>query len=282
MKKTILFALLFLGSITCTAEILTKEAFAEKYASVVMELHPGINAEVVGELEVSVRAPHDVEVISYLDNAYANYQSTPEDIDNILKTYAEVPSLTKELGGQQFGAESIFPIIKDKIFIEQTEKLFEGSGKKGLVYEKLNDALYVLYVFDTPKAIRFMTEDDLVDGGVDKSELRALAKSNLKKAIPNIHLEGNPSELSMLLADGTYEASFILFDVLWTKEQFPVKGEIVVYIPSRDVVFITGSEDKTNLAKIRSIVYNPDNKWSHIVAAVGFIRVDEGWEVFYP
>lgn len=86
----------------------------------------------------------------------------------------------------------------------------------------------------------------------------------------------------MLVADGTYEASLILFDGIWTKEQFPVKGDIVIYVPSRDLVLITGSEDKANLAKVHDIVYDQDTQWSHIVAETGFIRVGNNWQEFQP
>jgi len=51
----------------------------------------------------------------------------------------------------------------------------------------------------------------------------------------------------MFTAGGNYEASIILLDSLWTKENLPVKGDFVIAIPSRDVLMITGSNDKAGI-----------------------------------
>ena len=284
MKNIILLTMVFLSSFSTafSGDILGKRAFTEKYVSVVNNLHPGAETEIVNDLEVKITFPDKKELTSFLDNAYADYKNAPQEIDSVLSSYAESITLSKNLENQKLEKEYIFPVIKDRKYIEQVEEMMKTSDKKGLVYEKLNDVLYVLYAFDTPKAIRFMTESDLADVGVKKQELRDLAKANLKKSIPNLQLRGDPRALSMLVADGMYEASFILFDKIWTKEQFPVQGDIVVYIPSRDLVLITGSNDKDSLAKVHEIVYNPKNQWSHIVAEVGFVRIDGSWRVYKP
>ena len=55
----------------------------------------------------------------------------------------------------------------------------------------------------------------------------------------------------MLFAGGTYESSLILFESIWNKENFPVKGDIVIAIPNRDVVLVTGTENKSGLNHIQ-------------------------------
>ena len=282
MKKILVLFILGWMTVVSAETYLDEGAFTKRYVAVVMELHPEATATIVNELEVKIKLPDDRELIAYLNNAYADYKNDPGDIDNVLATYAQTVSLPTELDSSELGKERIFPVIKDKLYIQQVEEMFADSDKGGLVYEKLNDVLYVLYAFDTPKSIRFMTEDDLSEVGLKKSELRELSKSNLRNAIPNLGLEGNPASLAMLVADGMYEASFILFDGIWTKEQFPVKGDIVVYIPARDLVLITGSEDEAGLAKVHEIVYGVENQWSHVVADVGFVRVNNTWQTFQP
>jgi len=104
-----------------------------------------------------------------------------------------------------------------------------------------------------------------------------ISKANLKLAMPEIKIEGDVSYISMLVADGNYEASLLLFDGIWNKKQFPVKGDIVVYVPSRETVLIAGSEDKEALNQIHGIVYDKDTKWPHAVADVGFVRKQNKW-----
>jgi uncharacterized protein YtpQ (UPF0354 family) len=285
MKNIGLITILLFGLVTAVnaGDFLSKEDFANKYASVVESMHPEAKAEVVNELEVGITLPDGRELTSFLDNAYTDYKNNPKDIDNVLTAYAEALNLSTDFENVKFSKDQIVPVIKDRLYLEQAEELLNKSEKKTkLVYEKLNNTLYVFYAFDTPTSIRYMTEDDLRDIGIKESELRDLSKSNLKKSIPDLELEGDPAALSMLVADGTYEASFILFDEIWTKEQFPVKGNIVVYIPTRDVVLITGSEDDANLAKVRDLIYNKGSQWSHFITEVGFVRVDDRWQEYRP
>ncbi|KZN52773.1 hypothetical protein N474_22650 [Pseudoalteromonas luteoviolacea CPMOR-2] len=283
MKSLIVVIILALSysSVASTEQYLNRQEFAKRYVETIAKIHPTATAKVVGDLEVKIKLPNNDELTSFLDNAYAEYKNSPEDIDGVLTTYAESIIFPDTLGKIKPNKSQIFPVIKDKHYVVQAEKMLENSGNKGLVYEKLNDILYVLYAFDTPKAIRFMTGSDLTDLALEKSELRSLSKTNLKSAHTNVRLEGDPASLSVLVADGTYEASFILFDDIWTKEQFPVMGNIVVYIPTRDLVFVTGSEDKENLAKVQEIFFNQGSNWSHGISEVGFVRVNNSWQEFH-
>lgn len=282
MKKSIFNAMLLSSMIfSVHAEtILSKHVFSSKFASLIKQAHPEANVEIVKALEIKITFPENEESTSFLNNAYADYKNNPGQLDEILSAYAQSVTTPKELADAQLSKAQIFPVVKDRAYIQQMEEMFKNSDKKGLIYEKLNDVLYILYAFDTPTSIRFMTEDDLTDVGVEKNQLKTLAKENLKRTIPQIGLQGDPASISMLVADGTYEASFILFDDMWNKEQFPVKGNIVVYIPTRDLVLITGSEDEEHLALVHDILYNQGNEWSHIVSEVGFVRRENAWHVF--
>ena len=125
-----------------------------------------------------------------------------------------------------------------------------------------------------------MPKEDIANLGVEPTELRELSLSNLMNTVESLQIKGDPSTISMLVADGIYEASFLIYDALWSKENFPVKGDIVVYVPSRDIVIITGSEDVESLETVREIVHNPDNHWPHPVSNIGFIRKADKWVKF--
>ena len=86
----------------------------------------------------------------------------------------------------------------------------------------------------------------------------------------------------MLVADGNYEASFFLVDGLWSKKTFPVKGDIVVHIPARDTVLITGSEDAQGLETVAGILSQNLDKWDHPITNVGFIRKNDTWNIYKP
>ncbi len=282
-KLIILVAALFFGAtIAMASDLISKSEFTDKYVQTVVRIHPDAQASIASELEVKIVMPGGKELTSFLDNAYTDYSNQPDNLEGILATYIGLLPAAVESDTADYGKEHIFPVIKDRLYIEQTGKLLEKDGKNKLVYEQLNDILYIVYAFDTPTAIRFLSEEDLGKLGIERNGLRELAMSNLKDALPEIQLKGDPSSLSMIIADGNYESSLLLADKLWTKDQFPVKGDIVVYVPTRDVVLITGSEDATNLSKAYDIVNNPEQEWSHMITSEGFVRVNGKWQVFKP
>jgi uncharacterized protein YtpQ (UPF0354 family) len=284
MKNIFLAILLCIFSFNVSAgKVISKKGFTERYVLISKAKVDGLKADIKGSLEIEFTTKDGEKITTFLDNAYKDYLSAPGDLTHVLDTYSASLAETNETIKKSLGIENIFPVIKDHEYIRQITELMKRKKEEGkfpFFYEQLNEVLYILYAFDTPTSIRYMPKEDIAKLGVKVSELKEISKANLKKTIPTVKIQGDPSSVSMIVADGTYEASFLLFDDLWTKERFPVKGEIVVYVPSRDTVLITGSEDIEGLEKVRSIVRNPENKWSHIVAEVGFIRLDNKWEVF--
>lgn len=284
MKILNLILLMFTCSqIVFAGEVISEREFTIRYIESVQGKFPGVQSKITADLEVEFTSSGGKEMQSYLRNAYSNYKASPNDLKNILDEYSDAYSELEVSDNLSYGKDRIFPVLKDYEYIRQVGDLFKKQGKGDeipFVYEKLNDVLYVLYAFDTETSIKFLTHDDIDRFELDITDLRKISKENLKSYLPNIQVQGDPSFVSMLVADGTYEASFLLFEDLWTKEQFPVKGDIVIYVPSRDLVLITGSEDTEGLAKVRDIVYDPSKEWPYIVAEVGFIRSGNKWKVF--
>ncbi|MDH5181698.1 MAG: DUF1444 family protein [Gammaproteobacteria bacterium] len=288
MKLRLFTLLLFVVCLPgYAAELMSKHEFARQYIKYATEKYPGIKMKLVDEGEIAVTLPDKKEITAYLDNAYTDYRNAPENLSSILENYVGTILLSNNLADEKFTKQNIFPVIKDELYIRQIQQITKERAKKGkagagFVYEKLNEVLYVVYAFDTPKAIRFIHGDDLKEVGVKRSELRDIALHNLKTTFPKLKLEGDPAHVSALVADGTYEASFLLLDDIWTKEQFPVKGELVVYVPTRDFVMITGSKDKEGLRRVLEIMNNPENQWSHAITDTGFVRRKGKWVVFHP
>ena len=279
--KYIVLVLLILQSLCAYAsDLLSPDAFTAHYVKVIEAQYPDIKVTIKEPLAISIVYPDGGTMNSFLDNAYIEYQQDPDNIDTLTVTYASGLDQTRELESAEFTLAEVMPVIKDISYIEQVgEMLKEADADNGLVYEPLNEELFVVYVFDTPTSIRFMTQSDLVELGVEQSSLREAALTNLQNVLQHVQLEGDPASLSMLVADGMYEASMLLFDGIWSKQQFPVKGDIVVYVPARDVVLITGSKDIVSLATIQEILFDKQG-FAHPISNSGFVFKSGKWEHF--
>jgi uncharacterized protein YtpQ (UPF0354 family) len=284
MKKLIVLAFAYLFSASVfSAEILSEKEFTQRFVKAITSKIEGVKTEIKGNLEVEMIYKEGGNSIAYLDNAYKSYRASPGELDGVIENYSNTFAQSHSDVKADMTKEQIFPVIKDYEYIRQTRELMKRKDKNGsfpFYHEKINEVLYVLYAIDTPSSIKYMPKEDIAKLGVKEDELKKLSMENLMKAIPSVQIKGDPSKVAMIVADGTYEASFLLYDALWTKDNFPVKGDIVVYVPSRDAVFVTGTDDAEGLNVVRSIVYDPANQWPHIVSEVGFVRKGNEWVVF--
>ena len=103
------------------------------------------------------------------------------------------------------------------------------------------------------KTCAIVTPKDLEEAKIERKDLRTIACENLKRLLPKIERHGDRGSY-IITAGGNYEASLLVLDSIWTGGQMDVKGDIVVAIPTRDLLLVTGSEDREGIAKVKQMV----------------------------
>ena len=112
--------------------------------------------------------------------------------------------------------------------------------------------------------ISYLKKDDLKSLNLEFDQLKNLAIDNLNSIIENIERNGN-EEIFMLVAGGNYESSLILLDI-WNHDNFPVNGELIVAIPARDLLFVTGSNSISDINDLKKRVKEINETGDHIVS----------------
>lgn len=190
--------------------------------------------------------------VFYLDNVYANYQTHPDSMEIILKNYFDS---ALEIGQMDstLSVSRIVPVIKPQAYLNSLGEMKNENGEAPkMVYEVYNEDLIILYGENFEKGIRYVSNDMLKRSGIPKDSLRDIGMRNLKKIIPALQVRTDSAGSCSIEAGGIFESSMILSKKLWTGNQFPVKGDIVVAIPSRSLLFVSGSQEKAGLEKIRT------------------------------
>jgi len=82
----------------------------------------------------------------------------------------------------------------------------------------------------------------------------------------------------MLTMGGNYESSLILLDI-WKKDNFPVDGDIVIGVPARDLIFVTGSNDKENIQRIKDKVKEVNDMGDHVVSNKLFVLTENKFKI---
>ena len=247
-----LLSLLLILSCDSGHSVMTKEEFAKAYMDTLSKTYPAFRFGLNTDLSITAQKD-SLEFKHFTDNIYLAYQAEPDSIQSIFRRYlASTADLFKEKKG--INTTDLIPVIKPGNYLEEVNALTANTDKPApLVSEKYNDELLIAYVQDSENSMQYLTDEDFKKLAIPKDSLRAIAIRNLDKVLSNAQIH-NGNGIYMVTAGGNYEASLILPGILWTKENFPVKGDFVMAVPTRDLLLITGSDDKAGITKLKEFV----------------------------
>jgi uncharacterized protein YtpQ (UPF0354 family) len=112
--------------------------------------------------------------------------------------------------------------------------------------------LAVAYSFGPPYGERLVSPADLADLGLARRELRRAALDHLGTVLGRVRVHGRPPVLRLSF-DGL-ESSVLLAQDFWPALACRVPGELVVGVPARDVVVVTGSLSEAGMETARQAV----------------------------
>jgi len=261
-------------SIFKSKSILSEIKFSERFYDGLKKEVVGLELVSINGLEVTTKVGGSEEYHHFLDNAYSEYRNAPKDLNNILEKYMHgavelyLPEEPVQLG-------RIVPVIKDERFLIETAKL-NSEFEAAYVYERYNSELLIFYAEDKQHTISYLNKTNFDALGISMESLHEHSIENLNTILPDMERHGEGGYF-MLTAGGDYEASLILLDI-WNKDNFPVDGEILIGIPARDVVLVTGTNDAENIARLVETVAEINETGDHIVSDKVFKLQDGKFE----
>ena len=239
-------------TIACSSknQVKTELEFARIYLDSLKKKNPEIVFKLNADLTITSKKD-TLEMIHYIDNAYAEYKLAPDSIKSVLSRFtAAATAVYEEMDG--INAENIVPVIKPVEYLDYLAEISK-DGKVYQVSDKYNDQLVIVYGLDSKKGINYFNEDEFKTLSIPRDSLKSIALRNLNRILPGVQIAGD-SALYMITAGGTYEASVILSSTIWTKENFHVDGDFVIGIPNRDLLVITGSKNRSEIKKMKEMV----------------------------
>lgn len=251
--KLLLPAIGIVLTVACSCQTahnkLTEHDFTLLYIDSLEKNMPDAAFDIVGPLEIKVKANQE-DITVYLDNAYRAYQNEPDAIATIIRDYIN-STASASIKTRPINKNSIVPVIRSFKYLEDLESVNHGDTALAelIYYEKYNDDLIILYAEDTEYNVRYLNETDIDTLQIGKDTLQHFAFGNLRKILPEVEIVGANGNFS-IVAGGIYETSLILSNSMWNKTNFPVDGDIVIVIPTRDMVYVTGSNNKEHISEL--------------------------------
>ena len=147
------------------------------------------------------------------------------------------------------------------------------------VLDEFMGGLGVGYSYGPPFGQRLVTWADLQRMELPRRMLRRQAAHNLDARLDAVGVHGQPPAL--LLSFEGISSTLLLAEGLWASLERSVPGELVVGVPARDVVIVTGSDSPPGLAKVRRAVdrvfFAGDR---HLLSRKLLVRRRGAWEPF--
>jgi uncharacterized protein YtpQ (UPF0354 family) len=170
--------------------------------------------------------------------------------------------------------------IKNTSFVEQARAL-SNSPDDVPVTEPLVGDLVVAYAIDLPGVFRMLNASDLRGLGLSRDRLRAVALANVEKQIRQKTTVNGQSPVLLLSTGNDSEACLLLFDPLWDKLKTALPGDIVVAVPTRDILLVTSSESAEGLKVVgEAIAESWKTETTHRISEQLFVRRGAKWDVF--
>ena len=250
LGRVLALAMLCLGPMVGGA--LAQEATPQRYTAEIARglaaKMPDVKITVLGEFELSVKRAEGRETRLQLRNRYNDYKTNPASLDSIVADYHEV---IEKPAVATVDRARIVPVIKHRAWLADNVR---GTKARGVnvqfLSEDYNDELVILYAMDEEKRTRYLMANEEI--GVARKDLRKLAVENLDRLLPSVQL-ALAGDVGMMTANGDYEASLLLLDHIWRGGTVKVNGDIVVAIPAKDVLLVTGSKSRKGIAAVREL-----------------------------
>jgi uncharacterized protein YtpQ (UPF0354 family) len=252
--------------------------FTQAFLERLRREHPGLDAKIQGDLRIAVESGgrrHDL----HLENAYAEYRAAPEDLEETLAWY--VRSMFETIAGEsREEIDRVIPVVRSADYAAKAAAALRESNPNApapeLALEAINEDLVVVYAFRLGGSLRLIWRQELESfGAASPADLRSRAVENLRRTLPKIERTAEG-----YAAGGTHESSLLLFDELWTPEACPVRGEILVAVPSSDALLVADSEDPEGLARLLRRVAEIAAQNRYALSTKVFVRRGGRWVRF--
>lgn len=226
----------------------------------------------------------------YLDNAYQEYKGGSKTLKQLFSDQIESIKNDNQIS-KNSNIQTIFPVIKPKDYIDTAKEQLKKTGyvKKNLpfYYEKINSDLLLMYVFDSPQGMSFVSPEKVKEYNIS-ANIRDIADKNIEHFYQKIGAKfekldtNNRGDVYQFFADGNYEASILEAIKYIDKSKINIKGDVVVFVPTRDTVLITGSKDKEGIkTAVNMAAYIYENR-GYPILPFGYVMEQNRWKRIAP
>lgn len=246
ISLVLLIASLLIGDSSCAKRTMSLEAFGQLYLGQLRKAVPNAEFDLRSSKDQGYfiycsynGATHSI----FIDNAYRTYVDKPGDINAILEDYCNVVTKTILAKDAVVSLGIILPALRHHTYATDYnlwQRPFVGD-------------LVVCLSVTKDSSITLLTPEDVDSLHSIDSAIMDSACSNFRRdySIPE------PVESAGLFEirdQGALQSSWLMLPEMWDAMRAKIHGDIVVALPSRDVLLFAATDSKTSLDRLRAVV----------------------------
>ncbi len=240
------------------------------------------------ESDFSLKLPGGATI--FLGNVYANFCRAPRNarqsiVSEFVTAAASIPGLPSIPADFASAKPSLMPVVRDAAYYSTFRLMNRKNGKNGddpgidVVLKNLAGELLVGLAYDTERNITSINHDFFDKWGVSLDDAFKAAKENLwEKTDPN-RFAGQNGVYWGEWADSYDSSRLLLTELIY---RLSVDGDPVAFVPNRDQLWVTGTDNSAGLAAILKAGMENHFKHGHPVSPDLYVLADGTWKVHVP
>lgn len=175
----------------------------------------------------------------------------------------------------------IYPWVKTSIHPPTEKKVVFHEDDSPIYKDWLGD-LKIFYAIDEGDSVSFLKQEELPEG-YSVQDIHKISSQNLENNIEyrfnKLNFEGGYG----LLAGGDYEASSITLDNIWNWIADELEDDIIVGIPTKDLVMMTPLSDTNGIINLASAISDVFKDGDYLLSKSLFrYSKTDGWSLYRP
>lgn len=285
MRGMLGLLLLFTAACSKCGGSLTSDGLPERAAERLRREFPTANVSVVDQRTVVVALDGGATVQVGLDNLRVACATNPEGCDGLLARTVDSARDVLTPDGFVLKPAAVRFVLKAQGDVDQVNALtLDGGPKKQVAMRPVLGGLWQVYVIDRPTMLQMLTRAQQAELSLDDAALDVLARQNLLEALPPLQAEPFAGNADVLIsgAGESYAAAQVLFPERFEPYVKQLGGTLTMAIPTRGVIFLTGSTDPERLAGLRRVVEKMVADEPYALSKELYRWSKDGWQVLAP
>ncbi len=221
--------------------LLSGDAFTAAVVAAIQAALPELKIEVTGPLSFVVQVPGDADPQdAQLERFYDMYQQEPSLFELIVKLQVSAQSDLLTLASLTMTADMVIPLVR-------SFRDLEGFDETTAVFESLTADLVIVYAFDLPHTLQYLSPQSLEQIGVSREELATVAIANMEARAGSAVVEVEDG-IAFITAETFSVSSLLVCSAFWRQGLFEHSPHIAVFAPDRDLLIAVDATEQDSVA----------------------------------